>query len=91
MKLRSKIVISRRNARKLINDNYFPLGKDDIVHHVDGNPLNNDPENLVVVNFKEHMDIHKRLGIKVETLIDKFKKLESLVIDYNYYHSDPSF
>lgn len=33
-------VVEQREGRKLTSD--------EIVHHVDGNPLNNDPENLVV-------------------------------------------
>ena len=32
---------------------------DEIVHHIDGNKLNNAPENLVVITRAEHMRAHK--------------------------------
>lgn len=38
------------------------LRPDEIVHHADHNPLNNDPANLVVVSRAEHMRIHSRAG-----------------------------
>jgi hypothetical protein len=39
-----------------------PLKKHEVVHHEDGNKLNNDPENLVVTTQAEHMKQHG-LGI----------------------------
>jgi len=35
-----------------------PLHADEVVHHVDGQPLNNDPDNLAVVTRREHFFIH---------------------------------
>jgi hypothetical protein len=32
------------------------------VHHIDGNPLNNDPKNLLACTAKEHYDIHLNQG-----------------------------
>lgn len=35
-----------------------PLTFQDVVHHIDGNKLNNDPANLVVITRREHMAEH---------------------------------
>lgn len=37
-----------------------PLVKGEIVHHIDGNKQNNDPENLLLLTQSEHMKIHCR-------------------------------
>lgn len=38
-----------------------PLPKGSVVHHIDGNPANNDPSNLVILNSKaEHNALHRR-------------------------------
>lgn len=34
------------------------LTKDEEVHHIDGNPLNNDVSNLLVLTKEEHNKIH---------------------------------
>jgi len=35
-----------------------PLQPDEIVHHIDGDPLNNNPSNLAVVSRQEHFLLH---------------------------------
>lgn len=41
------------------------LPKGAIVHHVDGNPSNNEPNNLVILqNQKEHKQLHRRERIQ---------------------------
>ena len=36
------------------------LESDEVVHHVDGNPLNNKPSNLQVMSRSEHTRLHIR-------------------------------
>jgi hypothetical protein len=43
-------VVEQREGRK--------LGSDEIIHHVDGDPLNNQPDNLVILTRSEHMRLH---------------------------------
>ena len=49
---REPVFIHRIIAEELIGR---PLTSDDIVHHLDGDSLNNDPSNLVVTTRAEHM------------------------------------
>jgi len=49
--------------RKIYEEHYGPIPKDDQgvsydIHHIDGNPMNNDISNLVAVSRQEHYDIH---------------------------------
>jgi len=43
-----------------------PLSSNEIVHHIDGNKLNNKPSNLQVVTKSEHWRIHNQKQIKGE-------------------------
>lgn len=51
-----------------IYENHFGLIPKDIdgrsyeIHHIDGNPKNNDPSNLVALTIQEHYDIHYTQG-----------------------------
>ena len=49
---------SRIIARKIVGAN----GYDENVHHKDGNPLNNDPNNLVILKRSEHTKLHWQLN-----------------------------
>jgi hypothetical protein len=42
-----------------------PLLPGEIVHHIDGNYLNNDPDNLAVMTQSDHIKIHKPSRWKV--------------------------
>lgn len=37
-----------------------PLRKGEVVHHIDRNPKNNDPSNLMVLTSSEHFKLHHR-------------------------------
>ena len=39
-----------------------PLRSDEIVHHIDGNKRNNDPDNLQIMTQSEHARLHLRQG-----------------------------
>lgn len=43
-------IVGQREGRKLTSD--------EVIHHADGNPLNNDPKNLVVLSRSEHQRLH---------------------------------
>src|SRR4051812_22873429 len=43
-------VVETREGRRLT--------RDEVVHHVDADPFNNEPENLVVLSRAEHMRLH---------------------------------
>jgi len=43
-------VVEQREGRK--------LGRDEIIHHVDGDPINNQPGNLMILTRSEHMRLH---------------------------------
>jgi hypothetical protein len=42
-----------------------PLKRGEIVHHIDGDYLNNDPDNLAVMTQADHIRIHKPSRWKV--------------------------
>ena len=44
--------------RQIYIDNHGPIPEGYIVHHIDGNPENNDPSNLECVSPKEHSQRH---------------------------------
>lgn len=45
-------VMEEKLGRKLLSS--------EIVHHIDGNKLNNDPSNLIIVNRSEHIKLHRK-------------------------------
>jgi transposase-like protein len=45
-----RVIVEEREGRRLASD--------EIVHHVDGDPLNNQPENLVILTRAEHIQLH---------------------------------
>lgn len=50
--------------RKIYVQHYGPIPYDDEgrtyeIHHIDGNPKNNDPVNLLAVSMQEHYEIHE--------------------------------
>lgn len=49
-----------QNDYRSIAEKYFNkrLGDDEVVHHMDGNHDNNDPENLVIMKRSQHSKLH---------------------------------
>jgi len=37
------------------------LRPEEHIHHIDGNPLNNDPDNLMIIENHPHMILHKQI------------------------------
>ena len=52
-----KVTTSLRTARKLMN-----AAKGFEVHHIDGNPFNNDISNLITLTRKQHCFAHSLMG-----------------------------
>lgn len=57
------IYCDTHNYRKIYENHYGPIPKDENgrtydIHHIDGNRKNNIPENLKAVSIQEHYDIH---------------------------------
>jgi len=74
---KGKIVLEHRKIMEDIIKR--PLEKEELVHHIDGNPWNNNIENLKIVTKEEHMKLHKKEPKTVELICDtckiKFKRL----------------
>ena len=49
-----------QNDYRSVAEDYFNkrLAKDEVVHHIDGNHDNNDPENLVIMKRSQHSKLH---------------------------------
>ena len=62
------------NYRKIYEQNFGPIPFDEFgrryeIHHIDGNPNNNDINNLQCVSVQEHFDIHFRQGDVIACLL----------------------
>ena len=51
------------------------LEKNEVVHHIDRNPRNNNPENLVVMTNSQHTRLHNLNRGKKEVMSDEFQAL----------------
>jgi len=66
-----KISESRYNMEQLIGR---PLKKEEIIHHINGNSLDNRPENLLLTDKKHHSYYHINL-ISYNSLLQEVKEL----------------
>lgn len=58
------------------------LDKDEIVHHINGNKLDNQPENLQVVKRSEHAHQHFTSGKGIQSLNERIRYLERILDDH---------
>ena len=58
-------------SRKLWMENYGPIEKGYIVHHIDHNPGNNDLTNLKLMTKKEHDQHHNIITLDFDSLKEK--------------------
>jgi hypothetical protein len=79
------------NYRKIYENHYGPIPKDDIgwaydIHHIDGDRKNNHPDNLIAVTVQEHYDIHYaqgdwmacwKIGVRIRKPMDELSELAS--------------
>jgi HNH endonuclease len=65
-------VESRQIAAKVIGR---IIGKGEVVHHIDGNPFNNEPHNLLVCTRRQHYQIHRIPQQRRAKLVDILKRL----------------
>jgi len=87
--LKNKYTYSRQKARRLVKsiDKYSNLPRSQVVHHIDGNPLNNELSNLVILSNSEHIKLHWVLNPemgKSKSNKQREKELEELLIRYNF-------
>jgi hypothetical protein len=75
------IPISALIKTKIFNEEYAEKEKS-VIHHVDHNRFNNNPENLVLMNFWDHQEYHSFHGFSAESqqlgTLAARKKLENL-------------
>jgi len=50
--------------RKIYKEHYGEIPEGYHIHHVDFNPLNNDPSNLTALTPEEHAKVHNHEGVK---------------------------
>ena len=85
-KLKSKQCYSRQKARKIYTDSgLFKMKSNLVVHHIDGNPMNNDLNNLQLMKIGDHVRYHiskyweNQPHVREKTIM----KLEYLINLYN--------
>lgn len=82
----SKYAYSRRKARAYIKTIFPNLRRLQFVHHLDENPMNNDPVNLAIMGANEHGKYHMtkyRDAQQPQRLLETLRELEGLLIIYN--------
>ncbi len=76
---------SRKQARKILEEIYPEIKEDKdywkthLQHHIDGNPFNNDPNNLAIFGskdrFKVHCGCHKNLEPSKKVVKKPYREL----------------
>lgn len=57
--------LSRVKARKMMKKLYPDLKENQVIHHKDGNPMNNSIENLQILSYGEHQLIHSKSNLPI--------------------------
>jgi len=96
---------TKSNHRSIYAKNYGPIPKDEKgfsydIHHIDGNHLNNNPNNLQALSMQEHHDIHiaqgdygaaslirKRMSATMRTSTCRWCGHEDLEMNIQYKHN----
>jgi hypothetical protein len=60
--------LNNTNYRKIWEDHYEKIPKGHHIHHIDGNPYNNDISNLQCLSAEEHSKIHRDEFIRWATI-----------------------
>jgi hypothetical protein len=61
------------------------LTNTEVIHHIDGNPLNNGPNNLMLFkNMKEHTQYHYYKLMEQQIINEEFKYPNQKMLDYYY-------
>ena len=91
--LKSKQSLSRSKARRFVKSipKYSHLPSSQMVHHVDQDVFNNDPNNLIIMLGGEHTSLHwilnpERRGGRLKSIEYRLKELEQALILYNFDH-----
>lgn len=81
---KSKINYSRMKARKKFKKHFPSINLAGIhIHHLDGNPMNNEISNLCPISAKAHLGWHNSGASRDIDLNKDINRLESLLIIYN--------
>ena len=56
--------------REIYIENFGPIPEDNVIHHIDGNPSNNDPTNLQAIHINDHRRTMHKSRLRV-TLTEK--------------------
>lgn len=70
------------------NTGYWPdyKNKQEVIHHLDGNPQNDDFSNLQLMTHREHMKIHHIKGLKIDGLIGRKRiQIDGKLKQYSHY------
>lgn len=64
-----RIVAAHMNNLEIRRNGYIDTKKGGVVHHKDFNKLNNNPDNLLMMERQEHIDLHSEYG---KQIIEKY-------------------